>query len=321
MIVPYRAVPSVRFGRMYATAPSGSKLSKSAGLVLFGQTHCEIDMVGAHVGIFIGLVSKHLYGGHAPPHPFVNVQGARRFLEDLLQGTPLAVSWPTYQKHLWPIALNSPDCVGHILRIVMRANVVVPEELRTALQLLSELKSRLAVSPDVTQPPSHHPRLAPHNAFYYIMEGYEAKFMLAFIRELVRNEFPKSVVFRCDGIYLMPPCSPALASHCADVAADCVGIPGLQVKYSCLRAERAAVLAQLYAQVAQGDNNAPPPFFTKLCQREWWENLHLPRPKENAGPAEQRKRAHEPVAAHADDPRTLFRFMKRRRLVPVSSSP
>ena len=203
----------------------------------------------------------------------------------------------------------------------MRSNVVVPAGLRDALLLLEELKVRLVSSPGVCKPPPTHPRLAAHNEFYYIMEGYEARFMLAFMRELVRNDFPQSIVFRCDGLYLMPPCSAATASHCADIAGRQVGIEGLQVKYSCLRAARAEALTQLYAQIGPTTPANPPSFFTKFCQNEWWENLHVPRPRAQAGPAEQRKRAHVHIDTHIEDQHTLLRFIKRRKLAPVSSSP
>ena len=318
MVVPYRSVPDSRFGRMYAMAPSGSKLSRAAGLILFGRTHCEIDMVGAHLGIFIGLVRQFLYQGSDPPHPFVHVQTARDFLERILHGTPLAVQWPTFKKHLWPLALNSPDCVRHVCGIVTRSNLFLPLGLREALVLLESLKTRLADCPDVIKPPENHPRLNPRNSFYYIMEGYESKFMLAFLRDLVGMSFPRSIVFRCDGIYVQPFPPLPLISHCTEVACRAVGITGLQVKFSELHTERAVELQRIYAQVGQAE---VPGFFSRFCRNEWWENLAVPRPQAHAGHAEQRKRAHVACPVHDEDPNTLHRFIKRRKLMPVVSSP
>jgi hypothetical protein len=317
-LTQYQAVPPCRFGRMYSATPSGSKLSKVAGLILYGDTHGELDMVGAHMGIFCGLVRQFLWAGADPPAPFSNVEAARAFLTDRLGATRLAAEWPTFAKHLWPIALNSRNAVAHVLGIVMRANVVVPEGLRDALVLLESLKARLSNCPDIIQPPAAHPRVAPHNKFYFIMEGYEARFMLVFLREMISSFFPESVVFRCDGFYCSPPCSPDLASHCAQVAARHVGIPDLKVKWTLLREAKAQALAQLYQQAVPGH---VPSFFGQFAQREWWESLHIPKPQISAGPAEQRRRAHESVTVQDEEAGTLLRFIKRRRLQARDSSP
>ena len=54
--VEYRAKALPRFGRLYPTTASGANLGKQAGLILFGATHCEVDMGGAHFCIFIELI-------------------------------------------------------------------------------------------------------------------------------------------------------------------------------------------------------------------------------------------------------------------------
>ena len=147
---PYASSCSPRFGRLYPQSASGAKISKAAGLILFGDSHVEIDMVGAHLGIFIELLRKHIFHGQPPPSPFASVSDARAFLTNLFQRTRLARMWPTYAKHLWPIALNSPNCVSHILSIVMRANVLAPPALRDALTTLIQLKARLSGHPLAT---------------------------------------------------------------------------------------------------------------------------------------------------------------------------
>ena len=150
------------------------------------------------------------------------------------------------------------------------------------------------------------------------MEGYEAKFMLAFLRHMFNNFFPESLILRCDGFYCSPHCPPALAAQYADIAAQAVGLPDLHVKWTLLREARSATLRQLYEQ---SPSSSAPPFFTRFCQQEWWESLHVPKPEVSAGPTEQRKRAHEPVSRCEEDPNTLLRFIKRRKLSAVGSSP
>ena len=85
-----------------------------------------------------------------------------------------------------------------------------------------------------------------------------------------------------------------------------------------MREERAKELQGIYAQIGRAQVTG---FFSKFCRQDWWDNLAAPRPQEHAGHAEQRKRANPTTVVHADDPNTLHRFIKRRKLCPRDSSP
>ena len=95
LVVPYRAVPTARFGRMYAAAPSGSKLSRVAGLILFGQTHCELDMVGAHTWELSAALCANLFAMGLTRHFLLRMCPQRgSFLSMLLGAPPLPLVGP-----------------------------------------------------------------------------------------------------------------------------------------------------------------------------------------------------------------------------------
>ena len=78
------------------------------------------------------------------------------------------------------------------------------------------------------------------------MEGYEARYMQAFLAESLAVTSISSLVLRHDGFYCMPVLQETTVEQCARHAATAVGMPGLQVKLSLLREARASALREVY---------------------------------------------------------------------------
>jgi hypothetical protein len=194
-----------------------------AGILLFGENHGEVDMVGAHLSIFIHLVDKHYPQWPLPP-VLRSVEIAREFLVDVLGGTPLAKQWPDFAKSLWQISLNSLNCVKHMTGIIMRANVVVHPELRNALVYIDQMRQRMCNNPALKQPHAGYTKLEEKNHFYYILEAYEAEYMHKFLSLLLPACQPNSVVLRHDGFYIHPMPSTTLLDDIAQVVAAATGL-------------------------------------------------------------------------------------------------
>jgi hypothetical protein len=140
--VTYATDVSPRAGRMYPRSPSGLTVGRRAGLLLYGDTHVEIDMAGAHLSIFLMIIAD-AFPEFPPPPELASLQIARAYLEEQFQHTPLARLMPRYAKELWSIALNSERRVWHIMRIIMQANVVVPTRMRYLLTYIDDMCQRI----------------------------------------------------------------------------------------------------------------------------------------------------------------------------------
>ena len=69
------------------------------------------------------------------------------------------------------------------------------------------------------------------------MEGYEARYMQAFLAESLAVTSISSLVLRHDGFYCMPVLQETTVEQCARHAATAVGMPGLQAKLAAARGE------------------------------------------------------------------------------------
>ena len=313
--IEYSTKVTPRQGRMRPTiASAGAKLSRIAGHIIFGEDHAEVDMIGAHLAIFISLVKTHL--PHVSlPSPFGSPEQARLFLQERLENTPIAHLWPDYQKRFWSIALNTTNCVRHLMGVIMAANLFGNDDIKQALQVMHEVKLLLFAVPNLVSLEGI-PHLAPKNVNYFSLEIYEARYMHNFLAAMLSLFCPNSLILRHDGFYISPMPPNNVLEFAAEAAEKATGLNGIRVKLSSLqpaRLQAVRFIASRPVTVMEEDESV----FSRLTSSDWWDNLQFTRATANrqvVGQAQHNfhKKRH---IAEVDNFATLHKYFSRRRLI------
>ena len=166
-----------RGARLYASAPCAQQLPKQVRLLLFGQTHHELDLVAAQFNIFLWLTTRSLVYQGKTVHQW------RLFFTDLIAGTPLGRT-PGAIKKLFNIFLNTS--ADKVLHIIQKTNLFVHEPLRNFFRALDSLRGTLLAA---AEPYGFH-RLNSHteaNVHYFALEHVEQLFIQQFLHQLCQH--------------------------------------------------------------------------------------------------------------------------------------
>ncbi len=204
--VLYRTNNAEAQGRCYAwTAHSAFRASKALRTLAAGQTHVELDVVGAHLS-FALLISPRL----ARTFGWGTVRNARDALVERFTGTQFALHNPTYYKDILTRALNVRK--GRHLEMLSHQGLFYGEPLVNDLLTIID-----AAKPEIVHQAArlgfrrHDPRVNEANEVYFAFEFIEGIFMRRFIASILQSTQVTSLSWIHDGIWVSP--SPSSASR------------------------------------------------------------------------------------------------------------
>jgi hypothetical protein len=171
------------YGRRYPVGAGGQKLSKPARLILYGATHTEIDIEGAHLGILICLIRK--YCQQHLCQEFSSVSAARTFLLEELGGTRYARAFPRYQKDSFSIMINMH--ISTFLAFVHTYVIGTSDRFKEVLVKFQNAKDTLS---RMLPPGAPDGRVNHRNNLYFACERIEAIFIRAMIKTLYVEDAP-----------------------------------------------------------------------------------------------------------------------------------
>ena len=196
-IVEYTASATDCLGRLYGRGPCAQRLPRKVRLLLFGNTHQEVDMVGA----FYEIMRRLLRSSHLP-----HIVDLRAIFMDLLGLVPLNQRFAVVKRH--PLIVMNAGASEACAKIEKEYHITCPPALHH-LSLQIESATQVLVN-------HHLPAKRPHyatdtrGAAFRTLEWYEEHIMISYYKELTRRCHITSAIWLHDGLWLPKEISPHL---------------------------------------------------------------------------------------------------------------
>ena len=196
-IVEYTASATDCLGRLYGRGPCAQRLPRKVRLLLFGNTHQEVDMVGA----FYEIMRRLLRSSHLP-----HIVELRAILMDLLGLVPLNQRFAVVKRH--PLIVMNAGASEACSKIEREHHITCPPALHH-LSLQIESATQALVNNHL---PVKRPQYATHarGAAFRTLEWYEEHIMISYYKELTRRCHITSAIWLHDGLWLPKEISPHL---------------------------------------------------------------------------------------------------------------
>ena len=188
-IVEYTASATDCLGRLYGRGPCAQRLPRKVRLLLFGNTHQEVDMVGA----FYEIMRRLLRSSHLP-----HIVDLRAIFMDLLGLVPLNQRFAVVKRH--PLIVMNAGASEACAKIEKEYHITCPPALHH-LSLQIESATQVLVN-------HHLPAKRPHyatdtrGAAFRTLEWYEEHIMISYYKELTRRCHITSAIWLHDGLWL-----------------------------------------------------------------------------------------------------------------------
>ena len=196
-IVEYTASAIDCLGRLYGRGPCAQRLPRKVRLLLFGNTHQEVDMVGA----FYEIMRRLLRSSHLP-----HIVDLRAILMDLLGLVPLNQRFAVVKRH--PLIVMNAGASEACAKIEREHHITCPPALHH-LSLQIESATQVLVNNHL---PAKRPHYSTHarGAAFRTLEWYEEHIMISYYKELTRRCHITSAIWLHDGLWLPKELSPHL---------------------------------------------------------------------------------------------------------------
>ena len=199
LTVHYRPTHSAPLGRLYAIESAAQTLPKQLRLLLFGTTHAEVDISGAHYEI----VRRFSHTTDLLP-----VIALRRWLHQQLdliitndQQESLIKKWPL-------VIINSIDVNTAIRYLQQHLAAPIPHTVWSFAIILHKVSK--AFTKQVTDRWEHDLNTKPQGANFRVCEILERQLTEAFLQRLQSEMHCTSVIWLHDGVWISPLPPPAI---------------------------------------------------------------------------------------------------------------
>ena len=196
-VVEYTASATDCLGRLYGRGPCAQRLPRKVRLLLFGNTHQEVDMVGA----FYEIMRRLLRSSHLP-----HIVDLRAILINLLGLVPLNQRFAVVKRH--PLIVMNAGAREACAKIEREHHITCPPALYH-LSFQIESATQALVNDHLSV---RRPQYAAHvrGAAFRTLEWYEEHIMISYYKELTRRCHVTSAIWLHDGLWLPKEISPHL---------------------------------------------------------------------------------------------------------------
>ena len=197
LTVHYRPTSAAPLGRLYAIESAAQTLPKPLRILLFGTTHAEVDITGAHYEIV------RRFSHTADLLPIIALRQWLHQQLDLLivnnQQDVLIKRWPL-------VIINSTDVDSAIRYLQLQLTAPMPHSVWSFAIVLHKIGK--AFTKRMLEEYEQGLESKPQSACFRVCEVLERKLTEAFLQQLQRLHAFSSIIWLHDGIWVAPPPAP-----------------------------------------------------------------------------------------------------------------
>ena len=196
--------------RCYSILASAQTLPRALSVMLFGSTHAELDMTGAHYEI-ICRIAKSV--------DLLPIQELRNWLSSHIAATVHNIDCEVLIKR-WPLVIINSNGLQTAVSFLQRhLTVPVNSALYSFAATLHQLTHAVISCPPAWFPAS--PSIKPQGKAFRFCEIAERVLTFALLQHLQQQHPHNSIVWLHDGFWITPPPSPSLiASLSKEISTD-----------------------------------------------------------------------------------------------------
>ena len=194
LTVHYRPTITAPLGRLYAIESAAQTLPKPLRMLLFGTTHAEIDITGAHYEIV------RRFSRTADLLPIIALRQWLHQQLDLL----IVNNQQDFLIKRWPLVIiNSTDVDSAIRYLQLQLTAPIPHSVWSFAIVLHKIGK--AFTKRMLDEHGHSLEFKPQSACFRVCEVLERKLTEAFLQQLQRSHTFSSIIWLHDGIWVAPP--------------------------------------------------------------------------------------------------------------------
>ena len=196
-VVEYSTSATDCLGRLYGRGPCAQRLPRKVRLLLFGNTHQEVDMVGA----FYEIMRRLLRSSHLP-----HIAELRAILTDLLGLVPLNQRFAVVKRH--PLIVMNAEAREACAKLERDHHITCPPALYHLSCQIESATQALVNDHLSLRRPQYSDRV--RGAAFRTLEWYEEHIMISYYKELTGRIHVTSAIWLHDGLWLPKEISPHL---------------------------------------------------------------------------------------------------------------
>ena len=197
LTVHYRPTTMAPLGRLYAIESAAQTLPKPLRMLLFGTTHAEIDITGAHYEI----VRRFSRTADLLP-----IMALRQWLHQQLD-LLITNNQQDFLIKRWPLVIiNSTDVDAAIRYLQLQLTAPIPHSVWSFAIVLHKISK--AFTQRMLNEHGHGLESKPQSACFRVCEVLERKLTETFLQQLQRLYTFSSIIWLHDGIWVAPPPAP-----------------------------------------------------------------------------------------------------------------